>query len=46
MPKKSTMESLFCVRQLVEKFKENKTKLYLVFIDLEKAYDRVSREVL
>jgi len=46
MPEISTMEPLFCVRQLVEKYKEKKKKLYMVFIDLEKMYDSVLREIL
>jgi hypothetical protein len=37
---KSTMEPLFCVRQLVEKFKEKKINLCMVFLVLEKTYDR------
>jgi len=40
-PVKSTMEPLFCVRQLIEKYRGKKKKLCMVFIDLEKAYDRV-----
>jgi hypothetical protein len=40
------MELFFCVRQLVEKFREKKKKSCMVLIDLEKAYDRVLREIL
>jgi hypothetical protein len=46
MPGKSKMEPLFCIRWLAQKFREKKKKLGMVLIDLEKAYDRVSREVL
>jgi hypothetical protein len=46
MQGKSTMKPLFCVRQLVKKFREKKKKLCMVFIDLKKVYDRVSRKVL
>lgn len=44
IPRKSTMEPIFCVRQLFEKYRERK-KGCMVFIDLEKAYDRVLREL-
>jgi hypothetical protein len=46
IPGKLTMEPLFYVRQLVEKLREKMEKLCMVFIDLENAYDKVSREVL
>ncbi len=33
------MHSIFIVRQLLEMYQENGKKLYLVFVDIEKAYD-------
>lgn len=38
---------IFCVRQIiVEKYRESKRKLFMIFIYLVKAYDRVHREIL
>ena len=34
------------LRQLIERFRESKRNLHIVFIDLEKTYDKVTREVL
>ena len=39
-------DMIFCARQLMEKAREHNTTLYLLFIDLRKAYDSIPREAL
>lgn len=46
MPGKGTTDAIFVVRQLQEKFLVKKRALFYAFVDLEKAFDRVPREVV
>lgn len=45
-PSRSTIDMIFTLRQLQEKCREQHQPLYMAFIDLSKAFDRVSRELL
>ena len=41
MPGRGTTDAIFAERQVIEKHREMPKELHIVFIDLEKAYDRV-----
>ena len=45
MPGRGTTDAIFIARQLQEKYLDKKKDLYFAFVDLEKAFDRVPREV-
>ncbi|XP_065321248.1 uncharacterized protein LOC135928720 [Gordionus sp. m RMFG-2023] len=42
---KGTTDAIFVVRQIQEKYLAKEKKLYYAFVDLEKAFDRVPREI-
>jgi hypothetical protein len=46
MPERSTMEAIFLIRQLMERCREQKKVMHMIFVDLKKAYDKVPRNVV
>jgi len=46
MPGRGTIDPIFILRQVQEKILEGNRKRYWTFVDLEKAFDRVPREML
>ncbi|GJV09945.1 retrovirus-related pol polyprotein LINE-1 [Tanacetum coccineum] len=46
MPGRSTIEAIHLLRNLMEKYRERQRDLHMAFLDLEKAYDSVPRELI
>ncbi|GKC19806.1 retrovirus-related pol polyprotein LINE-1 [Tanacetum coccineum] len=46
MPGRSSVEAIHLIRSLIEKYKERQRDMHMAFLDLEKAYDSVPRELI
>ena len=46
MPGRSTVDAIFIPRRMQESYLEKNRKLFIFFVDLEKAFDRVPRKVI
>ena len=46
MPARGTVDAIFIIRQLQEKYIGKNRKLYFGFVDLKKPFNRVPREVV
>ena len=46
MPGKGTIDAVFILRRLQEEYLEKEKRLYMCFVELEKAFDRVPRKVV
>ena len=46
MPERETIDAVFILRRLQEKYDAKGKRIYMCFVDLEKAFDRVARKVL
>ena len=45
MPGRGTIDAIFILRRIQENYLAKKLPLYVSFVDLENAFDRVSRKV-
>ena len=46
LPEKGSIDAVFMLRRLQEEYQAKARKLYMCFVDLENAFDRVPRKVL
>ena len=46
MPGKGTVDAIYIVRRVQESFIEKKKNLFMCFVDLEKVFDQVPRNII
>ena len=46
MPRKGTVDAILIVREMQEEYQSKQKKLYMCFVDMEKAFNRVSRKAI
>lgn len=44
MSQKGTTNATFMLRQVMEKYREQQREMHAIFIDMDKAYDRIQRQ--
>ena len=44
MPRRGTTDALFVERRMQEEYRDKKKKLYVCFVDIEKAFDKSSKK--
>jgi serine protease inhibitor len=40
------MNAIFLIKQFMERYREQKKDMHMIFINFEKAYDKVSRNIM
>jgi hypothetical protein len=46
MHERSTIKIIFLIKQFMERYHEQKKDSHMIFIDLEKIYDKISRNIM
>ena len=46
MPRRLTMEVIYLLRRLLKRYRDKKKDLHMIFIDLEKAHDKIPRYLI
>ena len=46
MPERGTTDTVFVVRRMQDENRDKNEKSYMCFVDIEKAFDKISRKVM